>query len=95
MREIVCKICRDDVFGNIYLDMIDVDESQRKLLSLIEVDLSSKFPNTRIELSISENNKTMIDGIISHPAISHINSVINKAIQKKRRWIVKKNSYAL
>ncbi len=95
MHEIVCKICRDDIFGSLYLDMIDVNESQKKLFSLIQKELSSEFPDTHIELAINKYNTTMIDGIISHPAISHINSIIEKNIKRKRRWVVKKVNYSV
>ncbi len=74
--------------------MLDMNKSEEKFIAITQKELSEKFPNTQIDLRINKKSLTMIDGIISHPGISHVNMVIENIIKKKRLWVTRKIEYS-
>lgn len=86
MRSITCQLVEKDVVGD--LEITDIDLQRSKINFLIDLDkiLSSTF-SCAVDVSFANHRLVLVDDILSNPAVSYVNTVIEKVIQDKK-WVV-------
>ncbi len=88
MKEIECFVNQEDIL-TLGDNDLDVKQSEKKFILLLTETLKEQFPGSKIYITVGARKITMIDGLISHPAISHINNIIEKVLRDKE-WVIKK-----
>jgi hypothetical protein len=93
MKEIICRVNSIRLFKTQNPGKVDIAGSIELFRSKLKAAIISECPDANIFVEIvQEHSQTTIDGLISHPAISHINLIVEKVTVQNYEWIVIKTN---